>query len=141
MAGNVSGWTEGILLTLAFVAVFGLIITSMNIQYGKSYNPNFNDDSDAEQLFITYQDTAREQIEGGEVAFDATRGITLKSSYGIMKDAINVVWGFLSGGFIERLAIAWNFGAAGLIIARALRIIWFLGIVFALLYALFKIKV
>lgn len=136
---TVSGWIEGILLTLAFLGIVAVIIAGMNADYNKTYDVGITDNSGAETLFINYQDTAEQQIQGGEVAFDAQNGITLKSSYGITKDAMAIVWGFLTGGFIEALAQAWNVGAAGLIIAKFLRVLWFLSVVFALLYALFKV--
>jgi len=138
--GNVSGWTEGILLSLAFVTILGIVIAGFNLSYNKNYSLGLTDNT-TEQLFVDYQDTAEQQIKGGEVEFDATQGITLKSSYGLMTDVINIAWTFLSGGWIEKLAAMWGLGAAGMVIARALRIIYFLSLVFALLYALFKIKV
>lgn len=138
--GNVSGWTEGILLTLAFIAVLGVVVAGFNLEYGKTHSLGFSDDT-TEQLFIDYQDTADSQITGGEVEFDADEGITLKSSYGLATDAISIVWSFLSGGFIEEAISSWNVGAAGTIFAKAIRVIWFLSLVFALLYALFKIKI
>lgn len=137
---NISGWTEGILLTLAFIGVLGVVITSFNIMYSENNDLGLVDNSDSEGLFITYQDTAEQQIKGGDVEFDATQGITLKSSYGIAKDAINIVWTFISGGFIEQLAETWGVGESGMIFAKFIRIIYFLSLVFALLYALFKIK-
>lgn len=139
--GNISGWTEGILLTLSFLAVLGVVIAAMNIQYNKNYDLGLTDNSGAEQLFITYQDNAQNQIEGGEVEFDATQGITLKSSYGITKDVIRIIWSFVSGGFIEQLANTWGVGESGMILAKTIRIIYFLSVVFALLYALFKIVI
>jgi len=138
--GNLSGWTEGILLTLAFLTISGIIFSAMNVQYGTNHNLGLTDDSNATQLFINYQDTAVEQITGGEVDFDAQNGITLKSSYGLAKDAISIAWTFITGGFIENLAQAWNVGQGGLVFARILRVIYFLSLVFALLFALFKVK-
>jgi len=138
---NISGWTEGILLTLAFVAILGVIFAAFNLDYGKNHSLGLTDDSGAEQLFVEYQDTAEQQIKGGEVEFDATQGITLKSSYGMAKDAISIVWAFMSGGFIEKLVAMWGAGKAGMILARIIRVLWFLSVVFALLYALFKIKI
>lgn len=139
--GNVSGWTEGILFTLAFVAILGVVVASFNLLYDKDHDLGLTDNSGAEQLFIEYQDSAETQIQGGEVEFNADEGITLKSSYGITKDAINIVWTFISGGFIETLAENWGAGESGMLFARAIRIIWFLSLVFSLLYALFKIKI
>ena len=137
--GNISGWTEGILLTLAFVTILGLILVSFNGLYDKDFSVGLTDNT-TENLFVEYQETSSEQIKGGEVAFDADQGISLKSSYGLAKDAISIVWSFISGGFIENAVGYWNVGASGQVIAKALRILWFLSLVFALLYALFKIK-
>lgn len=136
---SVQSWTEGILLSLAFVAVFSLVIANFNLLYSKNYVSSFDDNSDSEQLFVNYQDTAQTQIEGGEVEFDAQQGITLKSSWGLAKDAVTITWNFISGGWIEDTISAWNLGEAGTVIARAIRIIYFLSLVFALLYALFKV--
>ena len=137
--GNISGWTEGILLTLAFVAVLGIILASFNSMYSRNYSVGLTDNT-TENLFVEYQDTASQNIKGGEVEFDAQQGISLKNSYGLATDAISIVWTFLTGGFIENAISYWNVGASGQILAKALRIIWFLSLVFALLYALFKIK-
>lgn len=138
--GNISGWTEGIILTLLFVGVLTLIVGNFNLMYNQSYTLPISDNS-TESLFITYQDTAETQINTGEVQFDATQGVTLKSSYGMVKDATNIIWTFLSGGFIENVANMWNLSDSGILLARALRILWFLSLVFALLYALFKVVV
>lgn len=137
--GNVSGWTEGILLTFAFIAVLTIVIGSMNLTYDENYNVGFTSGNDTEQLFINYQDTAEQQIKGGEVEFDAEQGLSLKNSYGLTTDAISIVWSFLSGGFIEEAVNSWGLGESGTALARAIRIIWFLSLVFALLYALFKV--
>ena len=137
--GNISGWTEGILFTLAFITILGVILVSFNGLYGKDYSVGLTDNT-TENLFIQYQETSSEQIKGGDVAFDADQGISLKSSDGLAKDAISIVWSFLTGGFIENAVGYWNVGASGQVIAKTLRIIWFLSLVFALLFALFKIK-
>lgn len=137
--GNVSGWSEAILLVLAFIAIIAVVIGAMNGIYNKNYDLGISDSSNSSTLFIEYQDTAEQQIQGGDVEFDAQTGITLKSSYGIAKDAISIIWSFLTGGFIESVAQAWNAGEAGLILAKFIRVIWFLSLVYALLYALFKV--
>jgi hypothetical protein len=135
---TISGWTEGILFTLLFLTIFGIVIAGFNVQYGKSYSLGLTDNT-TQQLFITYQNTSQQQIKGGDVAFDASQGISLKSSYGLVTDAISIIWNFVSGGFIENAINLLNLGASGTALAVTLRIIWFLSIVFALLYALFKV--
>ncbi len=138
--GSISGWSEGILLSLAFVAVFGIIIFNFNSLYTKNYVIPITDNS-TESLFINYQGNSQDKIEGGEVEFDASQGITLKSSYGLTKDVIKVVWTFISGGWIEQTAQMWNIGDSGMLLARALRILYFLSLIFALLYMLFKVTI
>ena len=136
--GNISNWTEGILLVLAFVIVLGIVVGSFNYLYDKSYDVGLSDNS-TEQKFIEYETSSESQIKGGEVAFDAQQGISLKSSYGLAVDAIDIIWSFLSGGFIENVAEMLNLGESAMVLARILRILWFLSLVFALLYALFKV--
>jgi hypothetical protein len=136
--GIVSGWVEGILLSLAFVGVFGIVIASLNTMYGQTNSLGLSDNT-TEQLFITYSGTAQEQLEGGEVEFDAQQGITLKTSYDMAKDAISIIWTFIGGGWIENIADMTGLGAPMTLLARFFRIIWFLSLIFGMLYALFKV--
>lgn len=137
--GSVSSWTEGIILSLVFVTVLTIVVGSFNILYSKDNSLPFSDNSGSQQLFINYQDTAQQNIQGGDVAFDAQQGITLKSSWGLTKDAVSITWNFISGGWIEQTIEAWNLGESGTALAKGLRILYFLSLVFALLYALFKV--
>jgi len=138
--GSISGWTEAILLSLAFIAILSVVIVSFNTMYGETYSLPITDNG-TETAFIEYQDTAQTQIDGEDVEFDAQQGITLKSSYGLTKDIIGIVWSFLTGGWIENIINMWNLGASGVILAKTLRILYFLSLVFALLYALFKVVI
>lgn len=136
--GNISNWTEGILFALAFIAILGVIVADFNHRYNQSYDLGLTD-NETEQRFIDYQGSAEQNIKGGEVEFDSEQGISLKSSYGLVTDAMDIIWQFLSGGFVENLINKLNLGSSGVIFARVLRIVWFLSVVFALLYALFKV--
>lgn len=137
--GTVSGWTEGIILSLVFVTVLTLVVVNFNMLYSKNNVLPFSDASGSQNLFINYQDTAQQNIQGGDVQFDAQQGITLKSSWGLAKDAVSITWSFLSGGWIEQTVNAWGIGESGTALAKGLRILYFLSLVFALLYALFKV--
>lgn len=136
--GVVSGWVEGILLSLAFIGVFGIVIVSLNGIYDKDYSLGLSDNS-TEQLFVRYQNTSQQQLEGGEVEFDAQQGITLKTSYDMAKDVISIIWTFLTGGWIEKVAYMTGLGEPIMLLARFFRIIWFLSLIFGMLYALFKV--
>lgn len=136
---SLEGWSETILLSLLFVSILTFVIVELNIDYSQDYVIPFSDDSGSEQLFIEYQDTAQTQIEGGEVQFDAEQGITLKSSWGLVKDVVKLIWNFLTGGWIENIISYLNLGLVGMALAVTLRILFFVSVVFAIVYLLFKV--
>lgn len=137
--GTLSMWSEGIILSLVFLSIFGIAIGGMNLLYGKDYSVGLSDNS-TEQLFITYQDSSQTNLRGGEVTFDASQGISLKSGWNLVIDATNVIWNFLTGGFIEKLFSYFGLGAPGMLIAFAFRTIWFLSLVFGLIYLIWKVS-
>jgi len=137
--GVISGWTEGILLSIAFVLILGMVVTNFNGIYDKDLQIGLGTNTTA-NAFIDYQDTAGSQITGGEVDFDSASGITLKSSWGIVKNAFSMVSNFLTGGWIEDIFTMTNLGEAGQIYAEYLRILWVLSLILAVLYILFKVK-
>lgn len=137
--GNLSMWSEGILLTLVFLSCLTIAIAGLNVMYGKDYSVGLSDNS-TESLFITYQDSAAENIRGGEVTFDSTDGISLKSGYDLVVDAIEAIWNFITGGFIETLSTYFNLGAPMMLLAKTLRVIWFLSLVFGLIYLAWKVE-
>lgn len=136
--GSLSGWSEGILLSLAFVIVLGLIVTNFNGLYEKDHQIGLGTNTTANQ-FVDYQGTASEQIRGGEADFDSLSGITLKSSWGITKEVFNIVGSFITGGWIEQIFEYSNAGEAGQTLAKYFRVLWFLSLIFAILYILFKV--
>lgn len=136
--GSLSGWMEGILLSLAFVLVLGLVVTNFNGLYDKDNQIGLGTNSTANAL-IGYQDTAGGLITGGEADFDSGSGITLRSSWGITKEAFSIVGSFLTGGWIEQVVYMINLGEAGQIWAKYLRVLWVLSLIFAILYILFKV--
>jgi hypothetical protein len=137
---SVSEWTTGILFTILFVGVLALVVANMNLLYDENMDIGITDNSGTEELFVQYQDTAEQQLKGGEVEFDAEQGVSVKSSWGLLLDSSTIAWGFLTGGFIENAVAKMNLGEAGTALGRTLRIVFFLSLVFAILYALFKVK-
>jgi len=136
--GSLSGWTEGILLSVAFVLILGVVITNLNGMYNQDNQLGLGTNTTAED-FKDYQDTAGNQIIGGEADFDSASGITLRSSWGIVKGAFNIVGSFLTGGWVEDVFNMMNLGEAGQIWATYIRILWVLSLIFAILYILFKV--
>ncbi len=136
--GSLSGWTEGILLSLAFVLVLGLVVTNFNGLYNQDNQIGLGTNTTADAL-INYQNTAGDKILGGEADFESGAGITLSSSWGITKEVLNIVGSFLTGGWIEQVFEMTNLGEPGQIWAKYLRVLWVLSLIFAILYILFKV--
>jgi len=136
--GSLSGWSEGILLTIAFLTVFGIIITNFNGMYDKNNQVGFGTNTTPDE-FIDYTNTADDKVRGGEADFDSNSGMTLKESWGITKGVYKIVMSFVTGGFIEDAFYYTNLGEAGQSFAVILRILWTLSLIFAILYILFKV--
>ena len=136
--GSLSGWTEGILFSLAFVLILGLVVTNFNGLYDKDNQIGLGTNTTAD-AFTNYQDTAGDQILGGEADFDSGSGITLASSWGVTKEVFSIVGTFLTGGWIEQVFEMINLGEPGQIWAKYLRVLWVLSLIFAILYILFKV--
>lgn len=136
--GTITNWTEGILLSIAVVLIMALIVGGFNGMYGKNNQIGLGTNSTTND-FVEYQNTADGLIKGGEADFNSNDGITLRSSWGITKQVYNIVGSFITGGWIEQVFNYMSLGEAGQIFAKYLRIIWFISLVFAILYILFKV--
>lgn len=137
--GSLSGWTEGILFVITFITVLGIVVTGFNSLYSKDNQLGLGTNTTA-QSYIDYQDSAGSQIIGGEADFDTASGLTVRSSWGVVKGAFNIVGSFLTGGFVEEVFNMMSLGEAGATWAKFIRIIWVLSLIFAILYILFKVN-
>lgn len=133
---SLSGWTEGILLATLFVIILGGVIINMNGMYNKDHQIGLGTNT-TKDAYVNYQDTLQSQIGGGEAEFSANQGLTLKSSWGILKSGVNIVWDFLTGGWIETIVFYMKAPAE---VAVIFRILYFLSIGFIVLWILFKVK-
>lgn len=135
---SVSGWLEAIVMSLGFLTVFGLMIGGMNDLFGQNNVIPIIDNS-TQKAIESFMVNSTEQIDSGEVQFDAQQGITLKSSYAIVKGALNIIFNFVSGGWIENVAEWLNLGEGFTALAKILRVLFFISVLLALLYILFKV--
>lgn len=136
---SLSGWAEALVFSLLFLGLLGIVTTAFNVMYDENHEIPFTEQSEAQTRLLSYMSTSQEQIEGGEVEFDARTGITLKSSWGLATGMTSIIWGFITGGWLENIISAWNLGETGTILAFWLRMIYFISLVFASLYILFKV--
>lgn len=134
---SLSGWIEGILFSILFIAVLAIIIGGMNIKYSKDNQLGIGANS-TESALISYQGTLETQTKEGEATFTSTEGLTLKSSWGMIKNIIVIVWDFITGGWIETIII--NFLKLPPIVAIIFRTLYFISLGLIILTILFKIK-
>ena len=137
---SLSIWAETAIFSLLFLAVFGVIVGSMNLSYSKNYNSGFGDSQNTTQLLVTYGNTSQQKISGGEVNFNSINGITLKTSWDLILDLLNIVWAFISGGFIYNIIMALQLGATGQLLAVALQTVFVISLISAILYTLFRVQ-
>lgn len=135
---NISGWTEGIIFSIAFVVTFALVIGGLNSELGRTFEVPIADNHTMDS-FVSYMNTSKSQIDTGEAKFDATQGVTVKSSWSIAKGVLDILWNFFSGGWIENTAELLNLGEGMLAFAKILRIIYFISVIFAVIYIFFKV--
>lgn len=133
---SMGGWTEGILLSMLIVMILGIVIGGFNVMYGKDNQIGLGTNTSKD--YIAYQSTLEREIAGGEAVFDAKSGLTLKSSWGIITAGINIIWDFLTGGWIETIIIKMMKLPAQ--VALIFRILYFLSIGFIILKILFKVR-
>jgi len=135
-AYSLGGWSEGILLSILVVMVLGIIIGGMNVKYGEDHQIGLGGNT-TKNAFIDYQSTLEREISGGEAVFDAQSGLTLKSSWGIIKAGITIIWDFFTGGWIETIVSYMMLPSA---VAIIFRLLYFLSIGYIILKILFKVK-
>jgi len=136
--GSLSAWTEAVLLLVAFLGVVAVVVLNFNGIYDQDYQIGLGTNSTADR-FVDYQGTSADAIQGGEADFDSASGITLKSSWAMSKNVFGIVADFVTGGFIEEATSNLGLGESGVIWAKYLRILYFISLIFAILYILFKV--
>jgi hypothetical protein len=135
--GSLSLWNEGILLSILAVMMIGVAVAGFNSWYGEDHQVGLGTETTMNE-FIDYQDTLSEEIKGGEADFDSSAGLTLKSSWGILKSIVTIMWNFITGGWIETLILYMKLPLA---VAVIFRVLWFLAFGYIILKILFKVNV
>ena len=141
---SISGWVEGIILSLLIVIMVISATDEMNGLYGKTGNPIAEGlglkANESKGLFTGYQTTLQDEIGSGEAEFDATQGLTLKSSWGILKNIGDIIWGFIGGGWIQTITGPGWMNLPS-IFGLMFRILYFISIGLIILYLLFKVEI
>ena len=138
---NLTNWAETLVIFCLVVGLLTIVFAGMNANYNSSYDVGINTSS-IESNLKTKTNQGQEQILGGEANSNANSDAGLLStSIGIITGMGSMIWSFLTGGWIETVAGYLNVGLAGTKLALYLRILWVISVIFAIAYAIFKVKV
>jgi len=129
---TLSGWSEALILSIAFVTVLGIVIGNFNLMYtSHEYQTGFSTNT-TQAALTTYSTTSANEMNKGEVSFLASIGMTLTTVWGTLIGFAGLLWNFFTGGWIET-AISYMMIPSGFGISLALRALWMISVVFALI--------
>lgn len=136
---SMAGWTEVALFTTLFMLLIISLVAYMNVNYDKNYDGTFGlagSIATTEGDLSDYQDTLQQNANQGE-ATSSGEGISLTTTWSIITSGMNIMWTFLTGGFIEDVVGLMRLPA---VVGRILRILYVLSIGFILIKLILKIK-
>lgn len=137
---SLSGWTEGAIGVILLLLCVAIVIINLNAQYDQNYDSTFGMSSDAtREKFEDYQGTLQTGLEG-EASTNAINGVSLTSSWGIIKAGISLMFDFLTGTWVQNSVALLPLGEAGTWLGWALRLLYIFSIGFILMKILFKVK-
>jgi hypothetical protein len=133
---SMSGWFEGAILSLMFVLVLTGVVVYFNVDYSKSNNIGLLTNDTMNDL-IGYQKISQDEIGSGEASFTSAAGMTLSSSWTLMKAAISIIWNFITGQWLETICTDYMHLPA--VVALLLRILYTISLVWIIIRILFKV--
>ena len=135
--GSFSGMTEGIVMALLFVVLAGAVIGYFNSQYGEDFETGL--DTTGLDSFYSSTQTAYDATTG-EVT-QTNDGLTLSSSWKMLKGLSSTAWSFINGSWINTLitkTLKLN-GSAGYTIAMVIRVLFLGLILWSIIRIFFKV--
>jgi hypothetical protein len=138
-AFSLASWAEVALFTTLFMLLFISLIAFMNVTYDGSYDGSFGlstSISTTQGELSDYQDTLQQNVKSGQ-ATSSGEGISLTTTWNIITGGLNIMWTFLTGGFIEQVVGLLRLPA---IVGTILRILFVLSIGFILIKLILKIN-
>ena len=140
-AESMTGWFQGVLLTLLIVAVIGIAILGgsgsggLNDMYGKNYSTGIS--TSAIDSFTSTINNGNDLVNGGEVE-QTNSGLSLTQTWSVTKGIFSLLASFFTGSFLYNLLV--NILGFPSIVGSVIQIL-FLGSLILLIVRLFmKIK-
>lgn len=135
---TLQGWTEGIIIAVLFVILFGVVIGGMNTLYSEDHEIVGLDTQDMSDSIETYQESLNEKFKGGDVSFLSSIGMTLSTSWDIISSTTHLIWQFITGGWIRTIIV--DYLRLPTQVGIMFQILYFIAIGFLILKLLFKVK-
>jgi len=137
---SLSGWTEIAIGVIIFLGILAIVIVRMNSLYSETYNPTFNIvTNETLNSLKGYQGTLESGV-AGETAVNIDTGISLSTLGNIIISAVTIMWGVVTGSWIENIIGLLHFGQAGTLLALGLRILFVFSIGFIIIRLILKVK-
>ena len=142
---TMSGWTEAAVLAIVTVIAFSFVIADMNLGYGVSSAQTPIPFTNETMGFLSesgnYTESGQQGIQGATVSFDAVLGMNWKNAWAMIKLAVSMIWNFINGSWISTILqnVFYNFPGINLI-AIAVRILFLIGLVYAVIRIVTKVR-
>jgi hypothetical protein len=137
--GAMGDLTESVIFVFILVIFATVVIASFNSRYSQSYNLGL--DTSGLEEFNRYATSGDSQVREGEASLTSD-GLSLTSSWALVKGLYLVLWSFFNGSFINVIIIDMLQieGTAGATLALTLRALFLITLIFAIIKLFFKTK-
>ena len=130
------GWTEGIIFSVLFILVLGgIVFGGLNNTHDANMTIEGLDTSATQSTFESYQESQQEKIEGGDASFESNSGLSLSTSWDMVKSVLSMVMGFITGGWVETLVAYLHLPS---IVGVILKGLWIVALGFIILRVIFN---
>lgn len=137
---SLAGWTEVALLSTLFVILIIGLIANFNVTYGGNYGseltPLNTQLGSTQTALVNYQDTLQQSVSQGQ-ASSSGLGMSLTTTWNIISAGANIMWNFLTGGYVEQLAGLLRFPT---IVGFIFRMLFVISIGYIILKLVLRIK-
>ena len=142
IGGTLGGWTEGVIIMVTLVAIFGIIIADMNFDYGKTETLPFSNNTNSYlENFTAYSKTGRDELAGGETKEITQIGLSPTSYWGVAKASFLMIFDITSGNWIPVALNSITHGWEGAeVVGRALQALFLISIIFGVIRLFVRIK-
>jgi hypothetical protein len=140
---TLSGVMEGVVIMLLFIFVVNIVVSGMNTQFGKNLGLPTGLSNETSNIYNKLSGQAVSSSNstlGGDVSQNSF-GFSILQAGSLFLAFLSTAWYVLTGGWIPQLlSMATNGWSGAIIIGNILRIFFVIGLVFALIRVVQRIR-